>query len=200
MDSEVLLQPDTENELLALTAQGNHEAFTQIYRVYAPRIHGVALTYLEQDIDADELVQDVFIKVWNKRDKLTSVDNFKSWIFIIARNSIFDHFRRKRSDLKKHLIYSKNLQTTVEDTSDRVEDRQYTRILETALNQLPPQRKKIYELARIKGLSTAEIAQEMGISRHTVKNQLKSANQAVREYFKENLDLLLIAAIFFFRR
>jgi RNA polymerase sigma-70 factor (family 1) len=196
MSSTELLNSHDEKELLAKIATGDQDAFTRIYHAYAGRIYTVAITYLEQESEADELMQEIFIKVWDKREKLDSIDNFKSWLFITARNTIYDHFRRERSESKRRLIFSSAQSDTTDDTSHRVEDRQYAKILEEAISQLPPQRKKVYEYTRMEGLSPAEIGQRMGISKHTVKNQLKSANQFIWEYVKDHLDLLLIAAIF----
>src|ERR1700730_497320 len=95
-----LLNPHDEKEMLAKIATGDQDAFTRIYHAYAGRIYTVAITYLEQESEADELMQEIFIKVWDKREKLDSIDNFKSWLFITARNTIYDHFRKTRAETR----------------------------------------------------------------------------------------------------
>ena len=188
-----------EKDLLVRIAAGDQAAFTEIYRQYSGRIYTVAIGYLENESDADELLQEIFIKVWEKRDKLRTVNDFKSWLFITARNTIYDHFSWKNAESKRREEFSKRKGFTIEDTSHRAEDYQYARILDEAIDKLPPQQKKVYEYAKLQDLPTAEIAVKMGISKNTVQNHLKSANVFVRSYVKDHLDLLLLTAIFIVR-
>jgi RNA polymerase sigma-70 factor (family 1) len=185
---------DTEQELLSRTAAGDQDAFTRLYRSYAQRIYEVAMTYLRDENDAAEGVQEIFIRVWNNRDKLSTVSDFRSWLFIIARNSIYDHFREQKAESRRRATLGQET-ATVEDTDFRVRDSQYQALLQQAIQLMPDRRRMIYTYSRQQGLNTAEIASRMGISRFTVKNQLKAANHFIRDYFRDHLEILLIGAL-----
>lgn len=187
-----------EGEWLKAVALGDQAAFARLYHAYAERIYAVGMTYLQDERQATEQVQDIFIKVWNQREKLETVADFKSWLFIISRNAIYDRFREQKAEARRRVVLARaeEGEGVVADTADRLENHQYEALLQKAVNQLPAQRRKIYIYSRREGMTVDEIAAAMGLSRFTVKNQLKAANHYIRDHFKDHLELLLIGAVF----
>jgi len=180
-------------ELLRQVADGDEHAFTTLYHRYEAHILQVANLYVKDHDAAREIVQDVFRKLWENRDKLAEVRDMRNYLFIIARNLIFNQFKKSAQETaaQKELLYNADLSTGGADF--RVLNRDCERILHTAINSLPPQRKRIYQLAREKGMSYEEIAHELRISRFTVKNHMAQALQSIRLYLLQHLHTLAAA-------
>ncbi|WP_120518986.1 RNA polymerase sigma-70 factor [Chitinophaga barathri] len=182
-------QPD--ETLLQLIAAGDDVAFTIMYRRYEQHIREVALMYTKDPEASREIVQEVFRRIWEKREKLTEIKSLKDYLFIIARNLIFNQFKKAAQELavRKQRLYE--TLETINDADFKVRNQECEFILNTAIASLPPQRKKIYQLAREKGLSYEEIATELRISRFTVKNQMVQALQSIRLYLLHHMHTLL---------
>ena len=173
---------DRESLLLQQTAGGNEEAYTLLYKQYSGKVYEVAFAYLRDSDEAKEAVQEVFIRIWDKRESLGRVQQFKDYLFIVTRNHIFDQFKRRAvvSGLHKKYVTS-NLHMHAPSTDQKVMQSQCEAVLRQAVEQLPPGRKKVYQL-RQAGLSYEEIAHRLHISRFTVKNQVKAALDFIRAY------------------
>jgi RNA polymerase sigma-70 factor (family 1) len=175
-----------EHELLERIAGGDETAYTLVFNQYSQQVFDVAMLYLKDSIVAKEVVQDVFLKVWLKRKELPAIDNLASYLFILARNLIYDSFK-KQAVRHKALDYLLLHQPgTVNDADHRLQDHQYAHLLEQAVSALPAERKKVY-IARKQGLSNEEISHQLNISIHTVKKQMQLAMQALRSFVKNQL-------------
>lgn len=152
------------------------------------------MVYLKDEVEAREVVQDIFLKVWLKRVALTKVENFKNYLFILVRNHIYDNFRRIALTRTKIQEYAQGQAVEVSDTDHPVQDKQYQQILHTAISLLPEARKKVY-LARTAGTPYEEIAATMNISVHTVKKQMQLASQSIRSHIAHNLEDKLPLAV-----
>lgn len=175
-----------EKDLLKRISQGDEAAFTEIFHYYGRRIWLFVTQKTKSETIADEIVQEVFLKLWQKKDTVTEIDNFSSFVYTIATNKTYDYFRKVARDSRKLEGLWRQLQevaacNTVEETIDFHESME---IINEAIDQLPPQRKKIYLLNRMEGLSYEEIARELDISKNTVSNQLVEATKFIRAYIK----------------
>ncbi|RPE13515.1 RNA polymerase sigma-70 factor [Chitinophaga lutea] len=181
-----MLWNDHEQVLLQHVAAGDESAFTALYHRYEAHILQVASLYIKDHDASREIVQEVFRKLWENREKLAAVRDARNYLFIIARNCIFNQFKKAAYEqaAQKDLQYAAE---AANDTDYRVRNRECERMLHTAVNSLPPQRKKIYQLAREKGMSYEEIARELSISRFTVKNHMVQALQSIRLYLLQHL-------------
>lgn len=186
---------NNEGTLLALLANGDEEAYTTIYRHYSRPVYEAALVYMKEPSLAREIVQEVFLKVWIKRAQFNKVERLKDYLFILARNCIFDHFRKKAAALtaQEQLLHLQPVE--VNDTDHRVQEQQYSQLLHEAVAALPPQRRRIFILAKEEGLSYAEIASRMHLSRFTVKNQIAQALQFIRGYMDQHYAVILPLAV-----
>lgn len=184
MDHKLL---HNEDVLLRSVSQGDETAYTLIFKHYSAQVFNAAMIYLKDEIEAREVVQDVFLKVWLKRAALSEVESFKNYLFILVRNHVYDNFRRIALTRTKIQEYAEGQIMAVNDTDHPVQDKQYQNILQKAIGLLPEARKKVY-LARIAGTPYEEIAVNMNISVHTVKKQMQLASQFIRSHIAHNLN------------
>ena len=169
-----------ENELLARLAHGDDKAFGVLFHHYRYKIYAYAF-HLSRDPDqADELVQETFLKVWLHREKIPHILRFDNWLFTIARNQVFDMLK----DMAREETLRRQTDDIPEPGANIVEeqllDRENEVRLRQAVDQLPPRQKLIFTLSRHKGLKHEEIAEELHISRHTVKTHLVQALKTLR--------------------
>jgi RNA polymerase sigma-70 factor (family 1) len=184
-----------ESLLVQSLIKGNLLAFNTLYKTYSRRLYRFALGYLKSKDEAEELVQEVFTVIWEKRKDLKEELSFKSFLFTIAFNMIRNHFRSKAylaEYLKSEISDDLDMQTSQKIIYDSL----YKYIAEL-VNQLPERRKEIFIKSRFNGLSIAEIAEEMHITHKTVENQLTVALKFIRTNLKrENITSILFFFLF----
>ena len=185
-----------ESELVKALSKGEIKAFNDLFQIYGNRIFHFALGYLKSEADAEELVQDVFMKIWEKRSELKENLSFKSYIFTIAFNIIRKHF------VKKTLTTKYFVQQVVEDadlsTIQYIDYKSIKEAIDRLVDQLPARRKEVFTKSRFEGLSTKEIAEELGTSPKTVENQLGEALKFIRMHLgKEDLVGILFFMLFY---
>lgn len=184
-----------EKELVRALAKGNILAFNALYNEYSIRIYRFALGYLKSESESEELVQEVFTKIWEKRDHLNEELSFKSFLFTIAFNIIRKHFRTKAS-LSAYYKFESGEKIDFQTTQKVIYDSLYQYISEI-IDQLPARRKAIFISSRIEGCTISEIAERLNISHKTVENQLTDALRIIRSKLNsENLPVALFFALF----
>lgn len=184
-----------DRELIKLLQKGNVEAFDSLFEVYSSKLFGFAVKYFKNEADAEELVQEVFVKVWENRQTLKSELSFKSYLFTIALNQIRKYFNKKAASLR----YLDSLQNETL-TSDEVSNENFETALQKLnfiIGQMPPRRREIFIKSKQEGKSSKEIAAELNISVGTVDNQVSEALRFIRIRLNpKNTDLILFAVLF----
>lgn len=165
-------------------ASGNEAAFTQIFYHYTQQMYQYILNKTKSEDAAEEIVQEVFIKLWNKREELPLVENYKSYIFKMAANKMVDWLRKMASEERARKQLWQSIRHFTDDATDTIDFHQSQELINKAIDQLSPQRKKIFLLSREEGLSRAEIAKQLDLSVSTVNNHLNEAVRLVREYLQ----------------
>ncbi len=186
-----------DHNLVQLLQKGNVAAFDSLFEAYSHKLYGFALKYFRNESDAEELVQEVFVKVWENRQTLKSELTFKSYLFTIALNQIRKHFNKKATSLR----YLESIQNESEFIDyQAVNDDNYESALQQInqiIEQMPPRRREIFTKSKLEGKSSKEIAAELNISAGTVDNQVSDALRFIRSRLQtQNLDLLLFAVLF----
>jgi RNA polymerase sigma-70 factor (family 1) len=187
----------TENEsaLVNNLSKGNLLAFNTLYNIYSSRLYRFAVGYLKSDEEAEELVQEVFTIVWEKRAKLKQELSFKSFLFTIAFNLIRKHFRTKAYLSDYFKAETRNDLDT--ETSQKITYDSLHQYIINLVNQLPGRRKEIFIKSRFEGLSITEISEKLKISHKTVENQLTDALKFIRTNLnKESIPVLLFFVLF----
>ncbi|QHS60461.1 RNA polymerase sigma factor [Chitinophaga agri] len=177
-----------ERELLRQIARGDESAYTLVFNHYSKQVFNAAMLYLKNTTPAREVVQEVFLKIWLKREAMSDVEDLTGYLFILTRNHIYDSFKKQATQLKAVDNFVQLQPDAIEDTDYRLQERQYDHLLNRAVSSLPPERKKVY-IARKEGLSNEEISHKMNISIHTVKKQMQLAVQTVRSFVKQQLHI-----------
>jgi len=180
--SEEHLLDNEEVRYLDGLKNGQRSAFDFIYKKYSKPLLSRLQRMVKSPEIVDELLQDIFLKVWTNRGDIDLDKSFKGWIFTIAQTTVFTYYRKLALDKKmqKHLL--EVFVEFYEQTEDYIFNKERTQLLSSAIEQLPPQRKEIFKLCRIEGKSYQEAAELLSISPSTVSNQLVSATKSVKRY------------------
>ena len=189
-----MLTNKSNKELILLLRKGDMAAFDAIYNKYCLKLHEFVLRYLKQEEDAEGIVQEVFIKIWEARGKIDVYASFESFLFTIAYNTIISLLRKRVSETKSR-EYLKSLQQidTADTIIDELQFKDLYQRLHSLLQQLTPRQKEIYVLSREEGMTHNEIAQKLNISESTVNNHLVTT----LKYLKSHIDSSLSVNILF---
>ena len=180
---------DNEAELLLHIAEGNEKAFSALYYKYHHRL-GIYLYQLTSSrAFAEEILQDVFCKVWDKRSQLPEIENFQLWLFTVSKNHALNCLRKMVRERLERKGWEKDQLDLPSLDQVTAEDR--LQLIDKAISQLPPQQKKVFLLSRYKRLKYAEIAQELDQSKETIKSSLQIATSSISKYVVNHLTLRL---------
>ena len=186
---------ENEPALVRSLSEGNILAFNTLFREYSSRLYRFANGYLRSEAESEEIVQEVFTVLWEKRADLKDELSLKSYLFTIAFNIIKKHFRSK-SYLSGYL-QSEFLSDFDVGTTEKIDYNSLYKFIAELVEKLPDRRKLIFTKSRFEGLSIKEIAEELGISHKTVENQLTEALRFIRDNLKrENLSAFLFFFLF----
>jgi RNA polymerase sigma-70 factor (family 1) len=177
----VALRPlKNEAHLLSLVAKGDQRAFSELFDAYYKQL-GEYIFKLTESIEVtEEIVQDVFIKVWLKKETLKELDNFVYYLFILSKNQTLNHLRKKANDKVRQLEWLKQFETETYTIDDNSIAEEYRALIDSAIAKLPPQQKKVYQLSRYERLKHEEIAKILNISPETVKKHMKLALRFIK--------------------
>ncbi|PUV21779.1 sigma-70 family RNA polymerase sigma factor [Sphingobacterium sp. DR205] len=170
-----------EKEMLSDLRLGSQTAFRQIYSLYSGRIYLNIRKMVKSEQDAAELLQEVFIKVWDKRELIDIEQSFRSYLFQIAKYTVYNFIRK--NNLEKQIqaylsLHNTQLYTHVEEQLNEKQDEQW---LSQTIEQLPPQRRLIYRLCKIEGKSYAEVSTLLRISTSTINDHIVKATKYIKE-------------------
>jgi RNA polymerase sigma-70 factor (family 1) len=174
-------QPGDEHELLSRTATGDRHAFTLLYTRYLDDLYRYVFLFTHSKQDSEEIIQEVFIRIWETRSGLEQVRSFGNYLFQSARNKIIDHVRRRQTARKVAVALSGENPTSPETPVDVFDYRVFNRKLQDAVAALPPRRQQIFRLHVEQGLSYDEISARLAITKAAVKKQLYEAYEQVQD-------------------
>jgi RNA polymerase sigma-70 factor (family 1) len=192
-------QKNDDNRLIERLQKGNVEAFDLIFEKYSGNIYAFALKYLKSKDEAEELVQSVFVKVWENHKNLKKELSFKSFLFTITYNDICKIFRRRnyRQQFIDNTLYDNPKYSS--ETEDSINYNSTLGQLQQIIDKLPEIQRTIFLKSRQEGKSTKEIADEVGLSPGTIDNYISESLKFIRKYLrKESLPVILLWSIFFF--
>ncbi|MDJ1480709.1 RNA polymerase sigma-70 factor [Cytophagaceae bacterium YF14B1] len=169
-----------EEELLRELRAGNEKAFNEIYDRYWKNLYLFARNKLRSEDEALDITQDIFVKLWTKRDTLLITTSLSGYLFKSLKNKILDHIDATYTR-EDYLASLKNMTPSFrESTAEKVAESEIYSLLDTSLASMPSRMKEIFELSRRQDHSIAEISQQLDLSQQTVKNQLTSALRRLR--------------------
>ena len=179
---------DDEALILSLKA-GNQQAFNVLYRRYASDVGKIALKYFKSKDLSEEIVQEVFIRVWENRAGLDARASFGNYLYTVTKNLVLNKIRRFFNE-KKYLSYlSRQINFSHNKTEDVVIFSDLERFSTQLIESLPPQRKRIFKMSREEKMSNQEIANSLGLSKRTVENQITRAMKYLKGYLKAYVEI-----------
>ncbi|MEO5682460.1 MAG: RNA polymerase sigma-70 factor [Chitinophagaceae bacterium] len=181
--------PYDERAMLAMVASGDRAAFTKLYSAHLPHLYRYVFLITKSKEETEEILQEIFIKIWENRDKLDRIESLQDYLFRMARNKLLDNVRHLQIRHKVLAEIKRTKDADASTTSDHCAYREYYQIVQQAIDRLPAKRKLIFRLNIENGLSQDEIALQLNISKSVVKKQLYSASRFVRQYLGEHSEM-----------
>lgn len=185
----------TEEELLSLLTEGDRLAFQQLYIAHYRSIFSHALKFTKSTDLAEDITQDVFLKIWESKEMLGGVRHFRSYLLAVCKNMTLNLLARasREASIMDQIVYG--AKQFHRDSETQLEQQEYEKLLHEAIEQLPPQRRVIFRLCKIDGKSYEEVATRMGISTGTVNDHIVKGTRAVKEYLRRH-NITLLRLIF----
>lgn len=180
----VIIEYD-EATLLRQVAGGDEKAFNKIFDLYKGKLYGYLLKITKSPEIAEEIVTDVFVRLWIGKDLLNNIKRLDSFLHKVAYNKAIDFLRTVSRQDKLQKLYIERVEPEPEKQADKLlMDAEARELLQKAIQQLPPKRKLIYTLSRENGLTHAQIAKALNLSSNTVKNSIVSATKSISVFLK----------------
>jgi len=187
----------TEQELVALLQKGSMTAFEELFEHYSQKLFHFSYSYLKSESEAEDIVQEVFLKIWENRSKIKTGTSFQSYLFTIAFNSIKKSFNKKSKQDKFHTNLFDFLSTENSTLENHPDYEMLLSKLDAVIEQMPERRKEIFLLRKKDGIPVRDIAEKMNISAKTVENQITEAmNYLKKEFGKDQISGMLFFYIF----
>lgn len=187
-----ILDDDIQKQLLVKLRQNDEHAFNILYKAYSKPLYLRMLRMTKSAEDTDELLQELFIKLWDNRKSIDAEKSFQSYLYTIAHHLVSNYFRKIASD--RNLIKSllSNAVDHYLNAQELMENKEASALLKQAVDQLTPQRKQVFQLCKLEGKSYEEAAAIMGISIATVNSHMTKSLQSIKEYVLKNQDLVVL--------
>jgi len=184
-----------ERYLLEQLRKGNHDAFVEIYHRYKLRLAGNLLRMLKSPELAEELLQELFVRLWTHRQQIDLNQPIKSYLFRIGENLVRDTFRRAAKDkrMQQHLLAATSY--TYPHVEELVISSETKTELYQAIEMLPPKRREVFILCKLESKSYEEVSKLLNISPGTVNDHIRKANRFLRQYLTAQVDLGILIAV-----
>lgn len=187
-----------EKELVALLQKGDKGAFGELYHRYKHKLYYNFRKLVKSESQAEELLQQLFVKIWENRLSLDPDKVFKAYLFRVAENMVYDFFRKASRD--KNM--GATLMTVATENYSHIEEAIYSKEREAlvyrAVASLPPQRRHVFTLCKLEGKTYEEVSVELGISTSTINDHIVKATRSVREYLFLSKEFALLFLLAFF--
>lgn len=188
----MLIDPQHIRKLKA----GNQIAFETIYDCFSQKVHSIAIRFGLNREDANEVVQDVFMKLWNHRSSLNEHLSIKAYLFTITKNTLINRQKKIAYEIAYKKYLEKQDLNSFLDPENEIFYSDIEQLAETAIDKLPIQQKEIFLLSKKEDLPSKEIADKLNLSLRTVENQIYRATKKIREVLKKNGIISLFLASF----
>ena len=191
------------NDLASRLRNDDINAFNTLYWEYHAAVYANALKLIKDPVIAEDIVQETFVTVWGKRHTIDPDQDFAGWLFVISYHKTIDQLKRKLKEVLAH----KKISISIEDHSIHVNadvKEEQLAAIEKAMDQLSPQKRKVFELCKVQGRTYKKAAEELHISKYTVKEYLSEALVSIKKYIGEHprqtgiiIYFLVFSSIFF---
>ena len=172
---------NNEKFLIQALKASSYKAFERIYQLYAKRLYAYSLQFTKSAQDSEEIIQDVFVKLWTNREKIRQEETLRSLLFIMTKHLLINAFHSKINEpIYEDYVDYKN-EMSVDDADQHLEYEEFVQRFTKAVKKLPPTQQKVITLSKIQQLSNKEIAEELLLSEQTIKNQMSIALKVLKK-------------------
>ncbi len=172
--------PYNVDDLLSRIARDDEKAFVALVNWFTPKVYGHILTYIKNSHRAEELTQDIFVKIWSNRHHLPQIENFQAYLFTMVRNITISAFRQKMISWEE--APKDELESSALSPAGELEYRQLSDLLMKGIDRLPQRRKQVFCMSRLEGKSHEEIARALNVSKSAVNQHIVEALLFLRAY------------------
>lgn len=168
--------------------KGSRTAFNTIYDIYAVRLYAFCFQYIKSRQDVEEIVEDVFIKLWQNKETIRNENSLQALLFIMAKGLLIDTYRSRLNEpeYEEYVSYCNESSFSVQDTSKKIEYDDFCRELQRAMTKLSDTQRHIFNACKLQQLTNKEVADKYALNEQTVKNQLSLSLKILREELKNN--------------
>lgn len=186
------MQPDTDTDLLQRMIKGDESAFRELYDRHSRQVAAFVFHLSHSAVDAEDILQETFLKLWTNREQLPLIVHPGNYIFIIARNKTLDHLRKiaQQQKLVDHIWA--NISNVADALDLQLDARESQQLINTALSRLTEQQRTIFRLSRQEGLDHATIASQLQLSKSRVKNVQVETLRFLRQFLSRHSELLVL--------
>ena len=200
MGAALLIEPlyraegmELENESIGtLLAQRDEAAFEQMFKTHFKRLHAYAFTILRDEIQAEEMVQQVFFKLWERNENLSLTGSISSYLYRAVHNESLNYIKHQKVRSNHQLSVAYSMKNEVEHPAKKIMASELEKKIHLALNELPEQCRTIFQMSRFDELKYREIADKLGISVKTVESQMSKALRLLRVKLVDFLIFILL--------
>lgn len=182
---------DTVSDLLHRISKGDEHAFRELYHRFAALVYHFAHQHTHHQATADDIVQDIFTQLWLTRESATQIKNVNTYLFVLTKHAVINQVKRSIRQKQREAAYAND---QLENAGNEGREEQLS-VVEQAIENLPEQQKKAWTLSRRQGLTYAQVAAQMNLSRETVKKYLQYAHASIAKYLQDHMELLVIILV-----
>ncbi|WP_223577974.1 RNA polymerase sigma factor [Sphingobacterium sp. GVS05A] len=188
----------TESEILLRLKAGDELALQELMSRYKGPLAVSMSRLIKSREDIEELLQELFLRVWRNRDNLDT-ERYRGYLYKIAENLVYDRLRKATREKRLSVDYFTHIIEAYSHIEEGIFGKEMLEVLQRGIQQLPEQRRKVFELCKIEGKSYEEVSQLLSISVSTVNSHITNANASIKAYFKQHPELAsMVLTVFFF--
>lgn len=184
-------------ELISGLSQGNIGSYEILFERYYSKIKGFAKGLTKNECEAEDIVANVFMKLWFNKEKLASLSNLNGYLFSVTKNEVIDHFRAQKY-LTDYLQSLENDYTEETEPEELYDSNKIQEIVDLVVETMPEQRRKIFIMSRMENMTNGEIAEKLNISKRTVEKHISLALDQLRPALGKRALIIIIASIISF--
>ncbi|WP_164974207.1 RNA polymerase sigma factor [Filimonas effusa] len=184
----------SDEQLLLAIAEGHEAAFNAIFQRYQHKIYSYARHFTHDEVIAQDVVQEVFLRIWTAKQELGNIRKAEPWIAVLTRNICFNKLKKNACEYKAKSLLANHAgaQSGISEVEDYINYKDRLQALNQALQSLTPQQRKIYHLNRDFGLKNEEISRQLHLSPNTVKTHMVTALRRIRHFMESHPSSFLI--------
>lgn len=186
-----------EKDLVMLLNQGNETAFEELYHLYSNRLLGFLIRLVKSEILATEILQEAFIKTWNNRKNIDPERSFRSYLYRIAENLVYDFFRKTSRDTRLQKVLMSSMTEAYSCVEENFRRKETSELIQNAIDSLPPRRRQVFQLIKMEEQSYEEVSSLLHVSVSTINDHVVKATKFIREKLEPYHIITVISVLIF---